>query len=151
MASFSVLTAFWIIKTSQAKERSKEKQRENEENRGQQLQSSFTLLEHFPKSIFYMLYTISKLRKSRIQHFKPCTIWSWNEEDMAFGRQLLQACTKFAQHLKIRTQPLEFRTAAHAWCEISSIPPTPHEIFYFRYFCINFHSPCNQPTIRFLS
>ena len=28
MASFSVLTAFWIIKTSQAKERSKEKQSE---------------------------------------------------------------------------------------------------------------------------
>ena len=48
-----------------------EKQREakgsKEENRGQQLQSSFTLLEHLPKSIFYMLYTISKLRKSRIQ------------------------------------------------------------------------------------
>ena len=38
-----------------------------EENRGQQLQSSFALLEHFPKFIFYILYTISKLRKSRIQ------------------------------------------------------------------------------------
>ena len=44
----------------------------------------------FPKSIFYILYTISKLRKSRIQRFKPCTIWSLNEEDMAFGRQLHQ-------------------------------------------------------------
>jgi len=56
-----------------------------------QLQSSFTLLEHLPKSIFYMLYTILKLRKSRIQRFKPCMIWSWNEEDMAFGRQLHHA------------------------------------------------------------
>ena len=65
--------------------------KQSEENRGQQLQSSFALLEHFPKSIFYMLYTISKLRKSRIQRFKPCTIWSWNKEDMAFGRQLHQA------------------------------------------------------------
>ena len=55
MASFSVLTAFWIIKTSQAKERSKEKQRENEENRGQQLQSYFALLEHFLKTIFSIL------------------------------------------------------------------------------------------------
>ncbi|KAL6316696.1 hypothetical protein AAG906_019627 [Vitis piasezkii] len=45
--------------------------KQSEENRGQQLQSSFALLEHFPKSIFYMLYTISKLRKSRIQRFKP--------------------------------------------------------------------------------
>ncbi|RVW74660.1 hypothetical protein CK203_052038 [Vitis vinifera] len=35
-----------------------------------QLQSSYALLEHFPKSIFYILYTISKLRKSRIQCFK---------------------------------------------------------------------------------
>ena len=52
---------------------------------------------------------------------------------------------KFAQHL-------EFRTATHAWCEISSVLPTPHEIFSFRYFCINFHSsPCNPPMIRFLS
>ena len=59
-----------------------------EENRGQHLQSSFALLEYLPKSIFYILYTISKLRKSRIQRFKPCMIWSWNEEDMAFGRQL---------------------------------------------------------------
>ena len=38
-----------------------------------------------------MLYTISKLRKSRIQRFKPSTIWSWNEEVTAFGRWLLQA------------------------------------------------------------
>ena len=66
------------------------------ENRGQQLQSSFALLEHFPKFIFYMLYTISKLRKSRIQIFKLCMIWSWNEEDLAFGRQLHQVEGQFS-------------------------------------------------------
>ena len=49
---------------------------------------------------------------------------------MAFGRQLLQACAKFAQHL-------EFRTAAHAWCEISSVLPTPYEIFSFVFFDVN--------------
>ena len=38
-----------------------------------------------------MLYTILNLRKSRIQRFKPCMIWSWNEEFTAFGRWLLQA------------------------------------------------------------
>ena len=32
MASFNVLTAFWIIKTSQAKERSKEKQSEKNQD-----------------------------------------------------------------------------------------------------------------------
>ena len=110
-------------------EKRKSKQSE-EKQRGQQLQSSFALLEHFPKSIFYVLYTISNLRKLRIQRFKSCTIWSWNEEDMAFGRQLLQACAKFAQHLEIRTTPSNF-APAHAWCEISFVLPTPHEIFFF--------------------
>ena len=52
------------------------KEKQSEENRGQQLQSSFALLEHFLKSIFYILYTISKLMKSRIQCFKRCTIQS---------------------------------------------------------------------------
>ena len=55
----------------------------------------WTLFEHFMKSIFYILYTILKLRKSRIQRFKPCMIWSWNKEDMAFGRQLHQAEGQF--------------------------------------------------------
>ena len=65
--------------------------KQSEENRGQQLQSSFTLLEHFPKSIFYMLYTISKLRKSKIQCFKRCVIWSWNEGVTAIASRSLQA------------------------------------------------------------
>ena len=110
--------AFSYTKASQQKEKSKEKQREakrsKEENRGQQLQSSLALLEHFPKSIFYMLYTISKLRKSRIQRFKPCTIWSWIEKDMAFGRQLHQAEGQFRTPLfKVRipqSTVREFRT-----------------------------------------
>ena len=54
-------------------------------------QSLQPLLEHFLKSKLCMLYVIWKLRKSTIQCFKPCAIWSWNEEVTAFGRQLLQA------------------------------------------------------------
>ena len=50
--------------------------KQSEKIRGQQLQSSFAFLEHFPKSIFYIPYTISKLWKSRIQRFKPYMIWS---------------------------------------------------------------------------
>ena len=68
-----------------------------------QLQSSFELLEHFQKSIFCMPYTIWKLRKSRIQRFKPCMIWSWNEEDMAFGRKL--------HHVKWPISQCEFHIA----------------------------------------
>ena len=93
-SSNSWRTKLWssiILCHSRSKYARKEQRREekqSEENRGQQLQSFFALLEHFPKSIFYMLYIISKRRKSRIQNFKPCMIWSWNEEDMAFARQL---------------------------------------------------------------
>ena len=147
MASFSVLTAFWIIKTSQVKEWSKEEKQTEWRKQRQQLQSSFALLELFLKSIFYILYTILKPRKSKIQRFKLCMIWSWNEEDMAFGRQLLQAYAKFAQHFEIRTTPSlcepcaklaqhlgcakllrnshNIRTA-HAWCEFSSVSPRTH-------------------------
>ncbi|RVW74758.1 hypothetical protein CK203_064449 [Vitis vinifera] len=49
-----------------ARKEQRREEKQSEENRGQQLQSSFTLLEYFKKSIFYILYTISKLRKSRI-------------------------------------------------------------------------------------
>ena len=49
------------------------------------------LLEYFPKSIFYILYTISKLRKSKIQCFKRYTIWSWNEGVTAIASRSLQA------------------------------------------------------------
>ena len=58
------------------KERALERGKQSEENRGQQLKSSFALLEHFPKSILCMLYTILKLGKSTIQCFKRCTIWN---------------------------------------------------------------------------
>ena len=48
----------------------------------------FRTFEALSEVHFCMLYTIWNLRKSRIERFKPCMIWSWNEEDMAFGRQL---------------------------------------------------------------
>ena len=92
------------------------KEKQSEENRGQQLQSSFALLEHFQNFIFYMLYTISKLRKSRIQLFQPCTIWSWNEEDMAFGRQLHQAEGQFRtlRNWNFNVRNLKWMAAVHS-------------------------------------
>ena len=82
-------TKLWsLIVLCLSRSRYARKEQWREENRGQHLQFSFTLLEHLTKSIFYMLYTISKLRKSRIQRFKRCMNWIWNEEDMAFARQL---------------------------------------------------------------
>ena len=77
---------------------------------------------------------------------------------MAFGRQLLQASAKFAQHVQLvrnshntRTTPLKFAQPMRG-AKFPLFPPTPLQIFSFRYFCINFHSsPCNPPIIRFLS
>ena len=54
-------------------------------------QSCQPRLEHFPKSILYMLYTILKLRKSRIQCFKRYIIRRWNEGVTAIASQSLQA------------------------------------------------------------
>ena len=102
----------------------------SEENRGQQLQSSFALLEHFPKSIFYMVYTISNLRKSRIQRFKLCTIWSWNEEDMAFGRQLHQTMgTPFRKEIFFMVRNLAISHHEDPPCEISQGGFSPCEIW----------------------
>ena len=145
--------AFSYTKASQQMEKSKEKQRKakrsKEENRGQQLQSSFALLEHFPKSNFYMLYTILKLLKLRIQRFKPCMIWSWNEEDMAFGRQLLQVCENFAHPplavrmvCEVRTPPSgvrKFRTPLAC----SVFADSTLDIFLCNFWCNFLSYPCN--------
>ena len=146
-------TKLWsliVICLSRSKYARKEQWRE--ENRGQQLQSSSALLEHFPKSIFYMLYTISKLRKSKIQRFKPCTIWSWNEEDMAFGRQLLQVCEWCANGVRNSHTPLrcaKIRTP-HAWCEFSSVfADSTLDIFFCIFWCNFLSSPCNKPITSF--
>ena len=119
--------SFKVCKVKQRGKASKE------ENRGQQLQSSFALLENFPKSIFYILYTISKLWKSRIQRFKPCTIWSWNEEDMAFGSQLLQVMRKFRIPQGVMRNSHNIRIT-HACCEFCSALCRLH----FRYFPLYF-------------
>ena len=102
------------LSSSKYARRTMEKKKTGWWKQGTQLQSFIALLEHFPKSIFYIIYTISKLRKSRIQRFKPCTIWSWIEKDMAFGRQLHQAEGQFRTPLfKVRipqSTVREFRT-----------------------------------------
>ena len=125
--------SFKVCKEREAKRKSKQSE---EENRGQQLQSSFTLLEHFLKSIFYILYIISNIWKSIIQRFKPCTIWSWNEEDMAFWSQLLQVMRNSHNSFKIRI--------THACCEFSSaFADSTLDIFLCILWCNFLSYPCN--------
>ena len=123
--------------------------------RGKQRQSSFALFKHFPKSIFYMLYTISKIKKSRIQCFKRCAIRSWNEGVKAIRSWSLQAEGRFLHGCEISLLLREFRSHFEQCTGVLlKLPDSCNRhfwIFFFRYFCINFHSsPCNPPTIRFL-
>ena len=88
-------------------------------------------------------------------------------------RYMPQAGTLRTSRWKPISQPCEFNLLLRKYfaallgvCEISQTPFSPAKwflklpdifhrlfwIFFFRYFCINFHSsPCNPPTIRFLS
>ena len=116
----------WISSGNTSTSNGEEENRVKKTEWRKQLQSSFALLKHFPKSIFFMLYTIWKLRKSRIQRFKPCTIWSWNEEDMASGRQLhhvkwpiSQACENFARRFSSWCEIWPFRTMKKYLAKIS--------------------------------
>ena len=52
-------------------------------------------LKHFLESIVYILYIVSKLRKSGVQRFKQCAKQSWNEEVLAIWRRLHQVENEF--------------------------------------------------------
>ena len=143
--TFTGLNFKWKHEHKQREAKRKSKQSE-EKQRGQQLQSSFALLEYIPKSIFYILYTISKLWKSRIQRFKPCTIWSWNEKDMAFGSQLLQVVRKFRTTQGVmRNSHNTFKIRiTHACCEFSSaFADSTLDIFLCILWCNFLSYPCN--------
>ena len=62
-------------------------------------QSFQPLLEHFLKSNLYILYVVSKIRKSTIQCFKRFANRSWNKEVRAIGSRSLQAEGQFRSHL----------------------------------------------------
>ena len=139
-----------------ARKEQRREEKQSEENRGQQLQSSLALLEYFPKFIFYILYTISKLRKSTIQCFKRYVIRSWNEGVIAIASRSLQAEGRFLHGCEISLLLWEFRSHfVQCTGVLLKLPDSCDRhfwIFFFRYFCINFHSsPCNPPIIGFLS
>ena len=79
------------------------------------------LLDHFLKSIFYMLYTISKLRKSKIQCFKWCVIWSWNEGVTAIASQSLQAEGRILH--SAAKSPFCCEMISQPFCTVLCFPP----------------------------
>ena len=56
-----------------------------------------TFLEHFLELKLCIPYFISNLGKSRVQCFKRCSIWSWNEEVMSVWRQARKAKAGISQ------------------------------------------------------
>ena len=101
-------------------------------------QSFQPLLEHFLKSNLYMLYVVSKIRKSTIQCFKRFTNRSWNEEVRAIGSRSLQAEGQFRRAAKsafgceMISQPF-CAPAKFSWVLLDSCD-LHCEIFFFRFF-----------------
>ena len=87
-----------------------------------------TNLEHFMESILYILYSVLKLKKSGVQHFKQCANWSWNEEVMAIWRQLHQVEGSFRNDFEIQLMNSKSTLKWHQfeihplplWCSTSS-------------------------------
>ena len=126
--SFSVLTAFWIIKTSQVKERSKEKQRGKASKVKRSKEDSIcSLLSHFwstfqsPFSTCYIPFQSSGSQESNASN----RVW--------FGAKMRKIwpseanCSRLVR--KFRTTPCVVRNlhntfkirTTHAWCEFCSI------------------------------
>ena len=64
-------------------------------------QSCQPLLEHFLEFNLYILYVVSKLRKSKIQCFKRCAIRSWNEGVTSIASRSLQVEGNFCTTAKL--------------------------------------------------
>ena len=56
-----------------------------------------TFLEHFLELKLCILYLVSNLGKSRVQSFRRCSIWSWNEEVMVVRRRLCKQWVEMSQ------------------------------------------------------
>ena len=101
-----------------------------------------TNLEHFLESIIYILYIVSKLGKSGVQHLKRFANRSWNEEVMAIWRQLHQAGGSFRNDFEIQLMISKFNfwirnplrndtNFEFTHCHFDVLPPLPRELHLF--------------------
>ena len=156
------LGSFIILCHKQIMNARRESKERNLTWRIQEAINFWKLLEHLVESIPSIIYVVSKLGKSAIQHFKQCMNQSWNEEVIAIGSQSQQAEDQFR---RLQNQPLATKWRLSA-CEISQ--PILHacEIllsasrylrptllyFFFKYLLFKSpFSPYNSPIIGFLS
>ena len=105
----------------------------------QENKNYWTHLEQFLKSISCILYVVSKLGKSEVQHFKRCTNQSWIEEVMAIGIKSHQAGSQFRScEISLVMRNVDFQLAkSHSTCCMLWNPPECFQIFVtdsFRFF-----------------
>ena len=153
MASFSVLTAFWIIKTSQVKEWSKEEKQAKW--RKQRTTAAVFLRTFGALSEVHFLHAIYHFKA---QEVKNPTLQTVYDLELKWGRYGLQKTTApglceirttpWNSHntfrlCEIRTTPSKF-TPAHAWCEFSSVfADSTLDIFLCIFWCNFLSYPCN--------
>ena len=128
MASFSVLTAFWIIKTSQVKERSKEEKQAKRKWRKQMTAAAVFLRTFGALTKVYFLYAIYHFKA---QEVKNPTLQTVYDLELKWGRHVLR------------------KTTAPGLCEIRTTPWNSHNTFSLCEACAKFtqhlpnsHSPC---------
>ena len=143
VAIFSVLIAFWIIKTSQAKERSKEKVKKIED-------SSYSLPSHFWstfRSLFSTCYIPFQSSGSQESNASNCLpfgaemrkIWP-SEYNCSRLIRNSHNTLKFAQHLQLVQSLCEIRTTPSACAKLAQHLPNSHSPCVVRIFLYSANS-----------
>ena len=108
VASFSVLTAFWIIKTSQVKERSKEENRVKKTEDSSCLPSHFWCTTRSPFSTYYIPFQSSGSQESNASNRV------WFEAEMRKIWPSVDNCIKQVRISYSSPSKCKFRTTSHA-------------------------------------
>ena len=125
MAIFSVLTAFWIIKTSQVKERSKEENRVKKTEDSSCLPSHFWCTTRSPFSTYYIPFQISGSQKSNALN---CVRFG---AEMRKIRPSEDNCIKPWEH--------HFARRFSSWCAIWPFRTMKNQLAKFGPFIFPFH------------
>ena len=152
MASFSVLTAFWIIKTSQVKERSKEEKQAKRKWRKQRTAAAVFLCTFGELPEVHFLHVIYHFKSQEVKNPTLQAVydlelkWGWYglRKTTAPGlceiRTTPSACVKLVRNSH---NTFQIRTA-HAWCEFSSIfADSTLDLFLCIFWCNFLSYPCN--------
>ena len=151
MASFSVLTAFWIIKTSQAKERSGVKQRGKTNKMKKTEDSSCSLTSHFwstyrsPFSTCCIPFQISGSQESNASNrvrfgAEMRKIWPSEDNCIKPWEHHFARWRKFRKEIFFMVRNLAISHHEDPPCEIWTLHLSPFENA-FEILCFSTHAP----------